>query len=99
MRLRIAIRLFGSSPSPFPSHLSILTFLTATAPNSASEPLGGFTRAGTYSNQAWLAATLTLCLCDSAVDVQVNYLLYEHTDKQGQLKRWTWITNLGLRAN
>jgi hypothetical protein len=40
--------------------LSILTFLTATAPNSASEPLGGDTRAGTYSNQAWLAATLTV---------------------------------------
>jgi hypothetical protein len=39
-----------------------------------------------------------LCLCDSAVDVRVNYLLYEQTDRHGQVKRWTWITNLPLRA-
>jgi len=39
-----------------------------------------------------------LCLCDSAVDVKVNYLLYEQIDKRGQIKRWTWITNLALRA-
>ncbi len=44
---------------------------------------------------AW---TSDLCLCDSAVDVRVNYLLYEHRDQQGQVKRWTWITNLPLRA-
>jgi hypothetical protein len=37
-----------------------------------------------------------LCLCESAVDVKVNYLLYEETDKQGKVKRWTWVTNLPL---
>jgi hypothetical protein len=47
----------------------------------------------------YFAWTTDLCLCDSAVDVEVNYLLYEQRDKQGQVKRWTWITNLGLRAN
>lgn len=31
--------------------------------------------------------------------MKVNYLLYEQTDKQGKVKRWTWVTNLPLRAN
>jgi hypothetical protein len=46
----------------------------------------------------YFAWTTDLCLCDDAVDVKVNYLLYEQTDKQGQVKRWTWITNLRLTA-
>jgi Transposase DDE domain len=49
--------------------------------------------------QHYFAWTNDLCLCDSALDVKVNYLLYEQTDKQGRVKRWTWITNLGLRAS
>jgi hypothetical protein len=49
--------------------------------------------------QHYFAWTNDLCLCDSAMEVKVNYLLYEQTDRQGQVKRWTWITNLGLRAN
>lgn len=48
--------------------------------------------------QHYYAWTSDLCLCDSAVDVKVNYLLYEQTDKQGKVKRWTWITNLPLRG-
>jgi hypothetical protein len=48
--------------------------------------------------QHYFAWTRDLCLCDSAVDVKVNYLLYEQTDKQGKVRRWTWITNLPLRA-
>jgi hypothetical protein len=48
--------------------------------------------------QHYFAWTRDLCLCDSAVDVKVNYLLYEQTDKQGKIRRWTWITNLPLRA-
>ena len=48
--------------------------------------------------QHYFAWSNDLCLCDSAVDVKVNYLLYEQTDKHGQVKRWTWITNLPLRA-
>jgi Transposase DDE domain len=37
-----------------------------------------------------------LWLCESAPDVDVNYLLYEQTDKKGKVTRWTWITNLPL---
>jgi len=39
-----------------------------------------------------------LCLSDSAIDINVNYLLYEQTDKKGDVTRWTWITNLLLGA-
>lgn len=48
--------------------------------------------------QHYFAWTNDLCLCESATDVKVNYLLYEQTDKQGQVTRWTWITNLPLEA-
>ncbi|MDQ3256495.1 MAG: transposase [Acidobacteriota bacterium] len=46
----------------------------------------------------YFAWTSGLCLCDSAVDVRVNYLLYEQTDTKGHVTRWTWITNLPLLA-
>ncbi len=46
----------------------------------------------------YFAWTNDLCLCESAVDVTVNYLLYEQTDKQGKVTRWTWITNIPLNA-
>jgi hypothetical protein len=46
----------------------------------------------------YFAWTNDLCLCDSAIDVSVNYLLYEQTDKQGKLTRWTWCTNIPLNA-
>lgn len=49
--------------------------------------------------QHYFAWSNDLCLCDSAVDVKVNYLLYEQTDRQGTVKRWTWITNLPLQAS
>ena len=39
-----------------------------------------------------------LCLCESAIDVKVNYLLYEQADKQGKVTRWAWITNIPLNA-
>lgn len=45
----------------------------------------------------YFAWTSGLCLCESAVDLEVNYLLYEQTDKKGALTRWTWITNLPLQ--
>jgi hypothetical protein len=47
----------------------------------------------------YYAWTNELCLCESAVDVRVNFLLYEQTTSDGKVKRWMWITNLGLRAN
>ncbi len=43
--------------------------------------------------------TTELCLCESAVDVKVNYLIYEQRDKEGKVTRWSWITNLPLRAS
>lgn len=46
--------------------------------------------------QHYFAWTNNLTLNDSAVDVSVNYLLYEQTDKEGKVTRWTWITNLPL---
>ncbi len=46
----------------------------------------------------YYAWTNDLCLCESAIDVKVNYLLYEQTTVDGQVKRWTWITNLPLHA-
>lgn len=48
---------------------------------------------GVEHDFAW---TNGLCLNDSAIDVTVNYLLYEQTDKKGVLTRWTWVTNLPL---
>lgn len=50
---------------------------------------------GVHHAFAW---TSRLCLCDSAPDVMVNYLLYEQTDPRGKLTRWTWVTNLPLSA-
>lgn len=49
-------------------------------------------------SQHYFAWTNHLSLCDSAIDVQVNYLLYEQTDKSGKVTRWTWITNIPLNA-
>jgi hypothetical protein len=46
----------------------------------------------------YFAWTNDLCLCESAIDVSVNYLLYEQTDKKGKVTRWTWITNIPLNA-
>lgn len=46
----------------------------------------------------YFAWTNDLCLCESAVDVTVNYLLYEQTDKRGKTTRWTWATNIPLNA-
>jgi hypothetical protein len=44
----------------------------------------------------YFARTKGLCLCESAIDVKVNYLLYEQTDKKGRTTRWTWVTDLPL---
>jgi hypothetical protein len=40
--------------------------------------------------QHGFAWTSGLCLCESAVDVRVNYLRYEQTDNKGVVTRWTW---------
>ena len=41
-----------------------------------------------WTNQLWL--------CESASDVRVNYLFYEERKVNGEVKRWTWITDLKL---
>jgi len=46
--------------------------------------------------QHYFAWTNNLTLNDSVIDVSVNYLLYEQTDKDGKVTRWSWITNLPL---
>ena len=46
----------------------------------------------------YFAWTNDLCLCESAIDVSVNYLLYEQTDRKGKVTRWTWITNIPLNG-
>jgi hypothetical protein len=48
--------------------------------------------------QHYYCWTNELCLCESATDIKVNFLLYEQTTPEGVLTRWTWITNLPLRA-
>lgn len=48
--------------------------------------------------QHYYAWTTHLCLCDSAPDVTVDFLLYEQTMPDGEVKRWTWITNLPLQV-
>ena len=42
---------------------------------------------------AW---TKGLCLCESALDVTVNFLWYEQTEPSGKVTTWTWVTNLPL---
>ncbi|MCA1617045.1 MAG: transposase [Acidobacteria bacterium] len=48
--------------------------------------------------QHYFAWTNDLCLGESAIDVKANYLRYEQTTRDGEVKRWTWITNLPLSA-
>jgi hypothetical protein len=49
--------------------------------------------AGTTHYYEW---TNGLWLCESACDVKVNFLFYEERKANGEVKRWTWITNLKL---
>lgn len=46
----------------------------------------------------YFAWTNDLCLRESATDIKVNFLLYEQTTPDGQVKPFTWITNLLLSA-
>ena len=41
-----------------------------------------------WTNELWL--------CESACDVKVNFLSYEERKPKGEVKRWTWVTNLNL---
>ena len=46
----------------------------------------------------YFAWTNDLCLSESAIEIKVNYLIYEQRDKKGEVTRWSWITNLALEA-
>jgi hypothetical protein len=46
----------------------------------------------------YYAWTKGLCLCESATEVKVHFLLYEQTDAAGKVTRWTWITDLPFTA-
>lgn len=46
----------------------------------------------------YFAWTNDFSLCESAVDVSINYLLYEQAGKKGIVTRWTWVTNIPLNA-
>jgi Transposase DDE domain len=48
---------------------------------------------GVRYRYAW---TSGLCLNDSAIDVTVNYLRCERTDRTGKKTIWTWVTNLAF---
>src|ERR1043165_2793989 len=63
MRLLIAVRLFGSWPSPASSNRVMGASTTFGASNfSSEEPPALMTRAGWYSNHACIAATFSDCL-------------------------------------
>ncbi len=68
------------------------------AGREASGQVNKLRRTDAFGVQHCFAWTSGVCLCDSAVDVHVNYLRYEQTDTTGVVTRWTWITNLPLSA-
>ena len=63
IRLLMAARLLGSVPRPVSSKSSGFSSTSCTfgALKVSSFAPGGSTRAGWYSNQAWLPATLSVC--------------------------------------
>ncbi len=77
------------------SHQSIFKQFAGRAASGQVKELRQRDEHGVEHYFAW---TNDLCLCESAIDVKVNFLLYEQTDQGGQVKRWTWITNLPLSA-
>ena len=48
--------------------------------------------------QHYYVWTTHLNVCDSAPDVHVDLLLYEQTTAEGEVRRWSWITNLPLQT-
>ncbi|MCA1605083.1 MAG: transposase, partial [Acidobacteria bacterium] len=77
------------------SHQSLFKQFAGRAASGQVKELRRTDEDGVEHYFAW---TNDLCLCESAIDVKVNFLLYEQTDQGGQVKRWTWITNLVLSA-
>lgn len=78
------------------SHKSLLKQFEGRKSRGQVKELRFEDKEGVEHYYAW---TNDLCLCESAVDVSVNFLLYEQTAPDGKVSRWMWITNLALRAN
>ena len=77
------------------SHKSLFKQFAGRQASGQVKELRTTDTAGVAHYYAW---TKGLCLCESATDVKVNFLLYEQTDAAGQVTRWTWITDLPLTA-
>ena len=77
------------------SHQSLFKQFAGRAASGQVKELRLRDEHGVRHYYAW---TNGLCLCESAIDITVNFLLYERTDQDGQVTRWTWITNLVLSA-
>ena len=75
------------------SHASLFKQFAGRQARGDVRELRQTTPEGVKQRYVW---TNELCLCDSAIDVSVNFLLYEETTPDGVVTRWTWMTNLPL---
>jgi hypothetical protein len=77
------------------SHKSLFRQFAARQASGQVKELRSTDTDGVRHYYAW---TKALWLCDSALEVKVNFLFYEQTDAAGKLTRWIWITDLPLTA-
>lgn len=77
------------------SHESLFKQFAGRQARSQVKELRDTDEKGVQHYYCW---TPNLCLCDSATDVTVNFLLYEQTNKDGEVQRWTFVTNLPLNT-
>lgn len=78
------------------SHKSLMKQFAGRQSRGQVKELRRSDERGVEHYYAW---TNDLWLCESATDVKVNFLLYEQTTAQGEVKRWMWITNLPLMTS
>lgn len=77
------------------SHVSLFKQFAGRQARGDVKELRQIDAKGIQHDYVW---TNELVLCDSAPDLRVNFLLYEQTTPDGEVKRWTWITNLQFTA-
>lgn len=75
------------------SHKSLFEQFEARRKSVKGKELRKTDANGTEQYFAWAKG---LYLNESAKEIEVNYLWYEETNRKGEVKRWTWITNLPL---
>ena len=78
------------------SHKSLIKQFEGRKARGQVKELSFEDKDGVKHYYAW---TQDLCLCESAVDVKVNFLLYEQTTPDGKVSRWMWVTDLALRTD